>query len=69
MQRIMKLCAKCFNLVKDAYDVKVLKNMSKAGKCDFCGYPKMWGYEVEVNGKGENSERDSSYPSKDLPEV
>ena len=67
MQRIMKLCAKCYNLVKDAYDVKILKNMSKAGKCDFCGYPKMYGYEVQVNGKATNEERDYSYPDREVP--
>ena len=67
MQRIMKLCAKCYNMVKDAYNVKILKNMDKAGKCDFCGYPRMYGYEVMVNGKATTKERDYSYPDKEVP--
>lgn len=69
MQRAMKLCAKCYQLVKDGYDVKVIKPMSNAGKCDYCGYPKMYGYEVLVSGKGSDKERDHSYPSTVLSEV
>ena len=68
MQRMMKLCAKCYEILKDGYDVKILGNMKKAGKCDFCGYPRMFGYEVKVNGKAD-AETDSSYPTRDLPEI
>lgn len=68
MQRRMTLCIKCLNMVRDAYDVKVNKPMSEKGKCDFCGYPGIYGYEVIVSGKGTtDEERDSSYPSAEVP--
>lgn len=66
VQKIMLLCIQCYNLVKDNYDVKLMKTGTK-GKCDMCGHPKIFGFEVQVNGKGHTDEqRDYSYPEKDI---
>lgn len=66
MQRVMRLCVRCLNLVKNGYNVRVIRPMNEKGRCDFCDYPSMYGYEVMVNGKADE-ETDSSYPPAQVP--
>ena len=50
-ERIMNLCKKCLDTIRNGYGVEILGKCQQKEKCDFCGYPQMWGWKVKVFSK------------------
>ena len=51
--RIMHLCQNCIDLMKEAYDLKILSYDSSKGTCDGCKKKNIAGNMVRVSKKND----------------